>query len=282
MKIKLKTKKNLRKVLSMILCGVLIMGAVFGAVAIGKKVSDKTKAITPKFFVGSLGEKGQYVVSKASIYTKDYFECKGLVVNLDFDSSISYRIFYYDADNNFISSTSTHFKSIEADVPVDAVYARMMITPIWDATIPLEKQVCHWYDTYKYSRQMEIRVLKEQDKETSLLDTWQVTEVGYGREDASVGSAPVQKEGYTTTTTGIELKDTTAIELRLPATGVVRIHFYDSEGRHLHVEEISSPTNDAIEVYTFEADAGYHMVHFEFSLINGVEITDYEVSFRND
>lgn len=278
---KYKKKMNIRKVLSMILCGVLLVGAVFGAISIGKKITDNSKTITPKFTVGSLDVNGEYVESKASLYTKDYFECKGLVVNLEFDSNVTYTIFYYDENNDFVSMSGPHLRSLEADVPLEAVYARLVITPLWSADIPAEDRVCHWYDTYKYTRQIEIRVLKKQDKEISLVDTLQVTKIDFGRENASVGAAPIEKTNFCTTVNPLELDDTANIELFIPKGGVVIIHFYDNEGRHLHSEEIASPSTDAVEIFEVDAEAGYSYVHFDFSLATGVEISDYEIYFRD-
>ena len=280
MKFKLKTKKTVRKILSMVLCGVLIMGVIFGAVAIGKKVTDDTKKISPKFSVGSLDYNGVYTENKGQLYTKEAFECKGLAINLDFESSIQYYVYYYDTEDNFVKMSGPYVKSIEFDVPLEATHARLVVVPLWNASVPVEDRVCHWYDTYKYTRQLEIRVAKKQDNITSLVDTLVWSKIDLGRSDANLGTNPIEKINYVTTLNPLKLEETSTIQIQLPKTGIVVIHFYDEEGNHLADQTVESPSKDAVETVSIPAESGYAYVHFDLSLANEVEVQDYEIFFR--
>ena len=281
MKFKFKTKKTVRKILSMVLCGVLIMGVVFGAVAIGKKVTDDTKRINPKFSVGSLDYNGEHVENKGHIYTKELFECKGLAINLDFESSIQYYVYYYDAEEKFLNMSGPYVKSVEFDVPLEATYARLVISPLWNASVPVEDRVCHWYDTYKYTRQLEIRVAKNQDNVETLVDTLVWSKIDNGRSDATVGANPIEKINYVTTLNALKFENVSSIKIQLPKTGAVVIHFYDADGNHLEEQVIESPSKEDIKYLESPAANEYAYVHFDLCLANQIELDDYEISFNS-
>ena len=98
------------KGLKIALIVVLILAAVGGGTAgiISLVDSDKfdTKNISDlSFGVGGLDSTGKYMSTDKSIYTKDAFECQGLSVSLEFDSEISYQIYFYDQNNDFVHTT---------------------------------------------------------------------------------------------------------------------------------------------------------------------------------
>lgn len=165
MRITYKTRKTISQVLSIILVCALGFGAIFGISALSKKLKEDMKVITPKFEVGGINAEGKGDKDMdGSVYTKESFECKGLEVKLDFDAKVTYQVFYYDKLDNYLSASSAYDESTELFVPSEAVYARIVVTPIWDDDVASEDRVCHWYDVTKYSSQLEISVLKEQEE----------------------------------------------------------------------------------------------------------------------
>ena len=152
------------------------VGSVFGVKAIVEKVKDDQKTIHPTFAVGGLietnGEHDQN--EKAAIYTKDAFSAKGLNIKLDFDSTVQYQVFFYNELDNFISCTEVYEKSADIVVPLEA-YARIEVTPIWGEDAPLEKEI-KWHEVTKYSKQLEIRVDKEQRLLESDFTAYKLTE----------------------------------------------------------------------------------------------------------
>ena len=138
-------------------CGVLGLGAVMGVGALLNNQEEvTTKNINPTYAVGGLTEDGKYLETKESIYTKDAFACQGLDIDLAFNNNVSYRVFFYDADNNFISATENLTENYDENTtPIASTYARIVITPHDDDKVS-------WYEVNGYSKQLEIEVNKEQ------------------------------------------------------------------------------------------------------------------------
>lgn len=153
---KYKTKNTLKSILAIGLAVVAAVGAAFGISALVKKTEETTKEINPKFEIGGLTEEGKYLETKESIYTKDLFECKGLNVEPAFDSDVSYRIFFYDYNDAFVSATAKLTANYEEEVDVFVKSARIVITPNDDSSIS-------WYEKSGYAKQLTIKVNKDQD-----------------------------------------------------------------------------------------------------------------------
>ena len=155
-KINFKSKSLWKKIGLGVLAGVVLIGAVFGVTALFRKSEEKTtKEINPTYAIGGLNEDGTYLETKESIYTKDAFGCQGLNVKLAFDNNISYRIFFYDYDDNFVSATNKLTANYDEDVSIFVKSARIVITPNEDSKIS-------WYEKSGYAKQLTISVDKEQ------------------------------------------------------------------------------------------------------------------------
>ena len=156
-KFNLKSKKTWKNIGLGALACTLGIGAVMGVGALLNREEDLTKIINPTYSVGGLTEDGRYLETEGSIYTKDAFECQGIDVSLDFDSNVSYRIFFYDEDNDFISATEKQTGNYdETTTPYDVKFARIVITPNDDEEIK-------WYEKNGYAKQLTIEVDKEQN-----------------------------------------------------------------------------------------------------------------------
>ena len=153
-KVNSKIKKNWKKALTIGLSAILVGGAVFGIVRISDKTEDTHKKITPTYAVGGLSAKGVYEEREDSIYTKNAFECQGLRITADFEVDVSYQVFFYDSDKQFLESTSVQTEDYEG-APSSATYARLMIMPEDDEKIL-------WYEVGTYANQLTIEVSKEQ------------------------------------------------------------------------------------------------------------------------
>ncbi len=149
------------KGLKIALIVVLILAAVGGGTAgiISLVDSDKfdTKNISDlSFGVGGLDSTGKYMSTDKSIYTKDAFECQGLSVSLEFDSEISYQIYFYDQNNDFVHTTGKLESAFVSDsVPFFAKYARIVITPNEDEKVTT-------LEVLKYAKQLNAKVNREQ------------------------------------------------------------------------------------------------------------------------
>lgn len=170
----LMSKKDWKNLLITVVVVILTLTLVSGTTTLFKA---DTKTIHPVFTVGGIDEyNGEHVDTEGSIYTKNAFECKGLAVQLDFDSHVTYQAFFYDDLDNFISASPVYEQGAELEVPEEAVYARLEVTPIWEE-INVDKEadedaeadddaepenVIKWYDVSKYANQLTITVLNEQ------------------------------------------------------------------------------------------------------------------------
>lgn len=154
-KINWKSKKTWKNALIIGLACITLVGAVVGLSTLFRKSEETTKEINPTYAVGGLTEQGRYFETEESIYTEDAFECQGLDIDLDFKSNISYRVFFYDSENEFLESTEKLISDFNKDVSPYAKTCRIVITPNEDDKIS-------WYEKNGYANQLTIRVDKEQ------------------------------------------------------------------------------------------------------------------------
>lgn len=158
---KIKFNKKTKNILTWVLGGCLLFGAIFGIMSLFNKAEAKTQSITPSYAVGSLNATtGKYVDSKGSIYTKNAFDCNGLKTTLDFDNNIKYQLFFYDFDENFLSASNILTENFKDEVPFTAKSCRIVITPNEDDNI-------NFFEISKYSKQLKIEVANEQPKDLS-------------------------------------------------------------------------------------------------------------------
>lgn len=150
-----------KSLLAAILCIGVIVGAGFGIASIFKpdKVDDFVTYTTlpvTKFRVGGLDGNGNYMNTDQSIYTKDAFECQGLNCTLDFDNEISYQVYFYDQNNEFVHTTGRLTGAFVQDsVPFFAKYARIVITPNDDNKVSM-------LEVMKYAKQLKVTIYREQ------------------------------------------------------------------------------------------------------------------------
>ena len=146
------------------------LGVIFAGASLIKNVAEDKESTTEKinltYEVGGLNDLGKYVEDDGTLYTKNAFECKGLTIDIDFDTNVSYQVFFYTEDDVFVESTDVLTDDYKIDVEDENItHARIEITPNWDM-LEVEKdedQVIKWYETYKYSKQLKVSVDKDQN-----------------------------------------------------------------------------------------------------------------------
>ena len=160
---KLFKKFTWKKLLAVLLAIITFAGTIFGLVKLSEKMKDdKTKA-SSVFEVGGLdASTGKYVDTDTSIYTKNSFKAKGLEIKLDFDSNITYQVYFYDELGEFVSCSEVYDKGHKFYTPAYHE-VRILVTPVWDLKSTEDEQVIKWYNVHKYSSQLEIRVDKNQN-----------------------------------------------------------------------------------------------------------------------
>lgn len=165
-----------KNVFSKIISFVLFVATIIGAVALinhfvsNKADDDGLVEINPIFEIGGLTESGKYEETKESLYTNKAFECLGLEVKLEFDSTINYQIFFYDDLGNFVSSSGVLTEHYTDDIPNGVSHARIEITPVWEDDVDEEEKELNIFQIRKYVKQLTIKVLEEQNKIDLLIE----------------------------------------------------------------------------------------------------------------
>lgn len=156
-------KSLLRNIILGILVVVTVGAAVGGIVALTRNTDKIDEALTyksigwTKYSIGGLApSNGAYMSTDKSIYTAKAFECQGLNVTPVFDSNVSYEIYFYDQNNEFVHTTGRLTGTFVQDsVPFFAKYARIVITPNEDNKVTI-------FEKAKYAKQLGVKVYREQ------------------------------------------------------------------------------------------------------------------------
>ena len=238
---KFRRKFKWKNILSFVLVGVLLVASVAG---LGAVFNRDTKTISSTAFaVGGINEKGNYVESKTSIYTKDMFECQGLSIEPDFEATGTYKVFYYNANKNFIGATD-ELKAedgvyTKGDTFAVARYARIMITP----DIPTDEDgveeaefKIRFYEVTGYASDYKISVDKKQNAEK--VNVFVVDKDMLGKVySASEGSTPTVMEGSDYETFGatkpVDVTGASEITLeykKVNSIGIYTYFFLDANG----------------------------------------------------
>ena len=162
-----KRKSKFKSIIGAVLGIALLVGSVAGVAAFAKR---DTKTIgSSAFSRGAVNiETGSYEKSETTLYTEDLIPCVGLEITPDFDSDVSYRVFFYNMDKQFIGYTK-EYKDAEVfanSVPDSAWYCRIMLIPSGldeDGKAIKDFKIKFW-ETYKYASDLKIKVAKDQSE----------------------------------------------------------------------------------------------------------------------
>ena len=156
---KRKFKWSWRRLLSFGLAVLLICGAVAGVSALVEVAEDDKKTISPVFKIGGLSDEGIATDNKGALFTPEAFKADGLEINLDFDSHLSYQVYYYTPDDEYVGCTEKFTKS-GSPYLAPGLYARVVLYPIW-GQLDDEDMEISWYEVFGYTSDVEIRVTKD-------------------------------------------------------------------------------------------------------------------------
>lgn len=245
-----------KNIISVVLVGVLLVGAVAG---LGSIFGKDTKTISPgAFSVGAINTQGNYEKSDVSIYTKEMFECQGLSIEPDFEATGTYKVFYYDANKNFIGATDELNAEdgvyTKGDKFVVAQYARVMITP----DVPTDedgKEVkdfkIRFYEVNGYASDYTITVNKKQEFEVENYFLVDSTKVGMFIDSTgnTVGSSLVFKTDETGTYNSSQVVDCKGWRNVEIQSSEGRLHgnycFVDASGNYLaQGKQVAETVND--------------------------------------
>jgi hypothetical protein len=137
-------------ILSLVACSAVLFGLFSG------RESDENETIGRfAWELGNVNDSGELVESKESIYTEGYYSVDAMEITVAKDSTITYRVVFYDENKEFVSAT----ESLEADfdttsIPENAKYFRVVLTPY---EVDGEAVKISVFSMSKYFKQLEIK-----------------------------------------------------------------------------------------------------------------------------
>ena len=147
------------RILAFVLCGALIIGALGSVVAFAH---NDTKSAGAIFKVGGLDpETGEYVETDKTIYTEKAIKCNGLRIEPDFDSTVTYDVYFYDKNDTFLYKVLGLKKLYVSEFEL-AEHARIVIHPEIPENVKEKDFKVDIFDVAKYSAMLDITVSKEE------------------------------------------------------------------------------------------------------------------------
>lgn len=113
----------------------LIIGLVATTVTLFVKLDRQTTVTeigAEQYIIGTLGEDGEKADGDTSIATRNAFTTDGLKVEIADNATVTYTLYFYGADNEFISKTEALSKDFDGEIPENAESAKIVITPTAD------------------------------------------------------------------------------------------------------------------------------------------------------
>ncbi len=123
------------RILMIVLIGVMV---IVGVSLIKQSANEKTKTLgLIDWEIGAIDADGEFLKDTGSIVTKDFHNVEDLEIELAKDAMVSYKVFYYDEDEAFISASNALSADYAGTAPEGAVYFKLMVTPSNDAEVSL-------------------------------------------------------------------------------------------------------------------------------------------------
>lgn len=145
--------KSKKSKIALIIVGILVLIMAVGlCVRMGSSQTYTTLSAT-NYEVGALDETGAFMKNAGSFVSKDYYDVDGLSVKVDEDAELSYQLYFYDAEENFISATNQFGVTYNGVIPEDAELFKIVINPTNDDDIST-------FDIINYSADVTVRYYK--------------------------------------------------------------------------------------------------------------------------
>ena len=151
-------KREKRKVF-LIAISIILSIVTFIATMIGlNNLATTEKLNRADYSIGTISETGSIIDSKKSAYTKDMYNAEEIKITLDENAQITYRVVFYDEDENFVSTTENLTEDYNvATTPENAKYFRVVITP---NQVDEEDVKLNIFNVNKYTSMLEVEYKK--------------------------------------------------------------------------------------------------------------------------
>ncbi len=131
---------------------VLVVGMISLLVRMGTSQTYTTLSASD-YQVGSLNATGEFEKNAGSFVSKDFYDVDGLSIKVEDDADLSYRIYFYDENKEFISSTNSFAVTYNGTIPENAELFKIVINPMNDDDIST-------FDIISFSEKVNVRFYK--------------------------------------------------------------------------------------------------------------------------
>ena len=109
-----------------------LIGAVITLFVMLDRQTTVTEIGAEQYTIGGIDEEGAAADVDTSIATRNSFTTDGLKVEIADEATVTYELFFYDKDGEFISSTGELSADFDGEIPESAESAKCVITPTAD------------------------------------------------------------------------------------------------------------------------------------------------------
>lgn len=145
-----------KEIISVLLVAAILIAAISGIVVYSARTHKKVSSTV--FSRGALDSNGKHVDSDTCLYTEELIQCRGLLVEVDFEAKLEYEIYFYRADESFISSTGRLVDDYTLEGYDNAKYCRIVIIPeLKDGADKIR-----FWEVTSYAKQLTVKVAIDQ------------------------------------------------------------------------------------------------------------------------
>ena len=110
-----------------------LIGAVVTLFVMLDRQTTVTEIGAEAYTIAALDDSGEQTDGDASIVTRNAFTVDGLKVAIADDATVTYALYFYDADGEFVSKTAALSADFDGSaIPENAASAKCVITPTAD------------------------------------------------------------------------------------------------------------------------------------------------------
>lgn len=109
-----------------------LIGAVITLFVLLDRQTTVTEIGAEVYTIAALDENGEQTDGDTSIVTRSAFTTDGLKVEIEDEATVTYMLYFYGAEDEFISKTAALSEDFDGSIPENAETAKIVITPTAD------------------------------------------------------------------------------------------------------------------------------------------------------
>lgn len=109
-----------------------LIGAVITLFILLDRQTTVTEIGAEAYTIAALDENGEQTDGDTSIVTRSAFTTDGLKVEIEDEATVTYTLYFYGAEDEFISKTAALSEDFDGSIPDNAETAKIVITPTAD------------------------------------------------------------------------------------------------------------------------------------------------------